>query len=235
MIVGNDIGEINVNIPNDAYNNYHDVPTFSAYLTIIVKDSSGRVLKVHQQKSHSPTANFIGLLLPITYYSNTNSAFTLTNTTGGTCNYKPGLGSSPEDIAYPNSNSNANHPTYLVMIQVGSGQQSNPSTATSLAAPISNGTGAGQLIYGAPIIPLSFTVSGSIVFYHISEVVTNQSGNTINVTEVGIITNIQIMIYYNTASSNCGQLLVWYDVLSSPISIPNGGSIIIYYNFEVNP
>jgi hypothetical protein len=235
MMVGESTEKVDVIIPNDAYNSYKDIPTFSAYLTIIVRDSSGRVLKVHHQKSRSPTANFIGLFLPLTYYSAVNSAFTLTNTAGGTCSYLPGFGGSPQDISYPNSNGAANHPTYLVTIQVGSGQQSNPSAATSLAAPIANGSGAGQLIYGTPTLPSSVIVSGSEAFYYISEIINNQSGGTINITEVGIITNVQLMTYYNTASTSCGQLLVWYDVLSTPISIPNGGGIVLYYTFAVNP
>jgi len=120
------------------------------------------------------------------------------------------------------------------MIQVGSGTRSNPFNAYSLAAPIANGSGTGQLIYGSVSVPSNITVSGNEAYFTISQAFNNSSGATVTITEVGII------IYLQTASSaagntNIGQLLVWYDVLSSAISVPNGGSVVIYYTFMVNP
>jgi hypothetical protein len=233
MMVGKGINDIDVDIPSDAYDTEKDMPTFKAYLIAIVKDSTGKVIKVHKQRSRSPTANFIGLLLPLTWFNYTGSSITITNVTGGTCSYKPGMGSGPQDIAYPNSA--YNHPTYLAMIQVGSGSQSNPSSATKLAAPIPNGSSSGQLIYGSVSIPDTVSVSGSSAYFYISQAYNNQSGATITVTEVGIVLQLQLAIYNNTGSTNCGQVLVWYDVLSSSISIPNGGTLVIYYTFTVNP
>jgi len=235
MIIGKGVSDIDVDIPNDAYDTEKDIPTFKAYLIAIVRDSTGKVIKVHKQRSHSPTANFIGLLLPLTWFNNTGSSYTITNIAGGTCSYRPGMGGNPQDISYPNSNSGANKPTYLAMIQVGSGSQSNPSSATKLAAPIPNGSGSGQLIYGSVSIPGTVSVSGSSAYFYISQAYNNQSGATITITEVGIVLQLAIQTYTNTASTNCGQVLIWYDVLSSALSIPNGGSLVIYYTFTVNP
>lgn len=233
MMVGKDIDDVNIRMPEDAYNTGNHVPTFNAYLTAIVRDSEGKIIKVHRQKSHSPTANFIGLFLPISYFSTNNVSFTLTNTGGGTCTYKPGLGGSPQDIAYPNTA--YNHNTYIVMIQVGSGQQSNPYTATALAAPIANGSGAGQLVYQPVTPPSSITINGNTAYFYITQTYNNLSGGTITITEVGIILELQVVTYTNTSSTNCGNMLVWYDVLSSAISVPNAGSVTIYYTFVVNP
>jgi hypothetical protein len=235
MIVGKGIANIDIDIPNDAYDTGKDVPTFRAYLTAVVRDSTGKIIKVHRQKSHSPTPNFIGLMLPLNYFVNTGNSFTLTNTGGGTCSYRVGTGSGPQDIPYPNNNNSANYPTYLLMIQVGSGSQSNPSSATKLAAPIPNGSSTGQLIYGTPTTPSNIVVSGSSAYFTISQAFANQSGSTINVTEVGIILQLYLVSYNGNPNSNCGQVLVWYDVLSSALSIPNGGSLVIYYTFTVNP
>jgi hypothetical protein len=235
MMIGNEINDINIDIPNDAHDVEKDIPTFRAYLIAIVKDSTGKIIKVHKQRSHSPTANFIGLFLPITWYKNSGSSFEITNVTGGTCSYLPGLGGNNQDISYPNNNSNALHPTYLVMIQVGSGSQSNPFSAINLAAPISNGSGSGQLLYGPISLPSTIAVNGDSAYLYISQTYSNTSGATINITEVGIILQLAIQTYTNTASTNCGQVLVWYDVLSSPISVPNNGSVTIYYTFVVNP
>jgi hypothetical protein len=237
MIIGSGTSNIDVEVPRDAYDTGRDMPTFNAYLTVIVRDSEGRVIRIHKQRSHSPTANFIGLLLPISYFGNTNSSYTLTNT-GGT-NYSFTVGCTSNNIgncsgiSYPNTD--YNFPSYVVMIQVGSGQQPNPYTAHSLAAPIANGSGAGQLIYGTITTPSNLIASGSSAYFYVSQAFNNQSGGTVTITEVGIITQFQITCGGCGGSTNYGQLLVWYDVLSSPISVPNGVSVVIYYTFTVNP
>jgi hypothetical protein len=121
------------------------------------------------------------------------------------------------------------------MIQVGSGQQSNPFNTYSLASPIANGSEAGQLIYGHPSVSSMVTASGSSAYFVIEQTFTNQTSGAINITEVGIIVNVQIACIYPLASTNCGQLLVWYDALSSAISVPAGYNVTIAYTFTVNP
>ena len=232
MMIGREIEDIDIRMPIDAYDIGKDTPTFNAYLTAVVRNSDGRVIRVHRQRSHSPTANFIGLMLPLSYFNTANNSFTLTTTGGSTYSYKPGIGTTVKCISYPNTANN--YYSYLVMIQVGSGTQSNPFNANSLAAPIANGSGTGQLIYGSVSVPSNITVSGNEAYFTISQAFNNSSGATVTITEVGII------IYLQTAASaagntNIGQLLVWYDVLSSAISVPNGGSVVIYYTFMVNP
>jgi len=89
MMIGKGIEDIDISMPKDAYDTGKHTPTFSAYLTIIVRDSEGRVVNIHRQRSHSPTANFIALLLPYNYYSQINGSITITNIAGGTCSYRP--------------------------------------------------------------------------------------------------------------------------------------------------
>jgi len=233
MMVSKGIEDIDIRMPRDVYNIGNDIPTFNAYLTAIIRDSEGKVVKVHRQRSRSPTSNFILLMLPITYFTNTNSSVTIKNTGGSTYNYRPAINGNAQAISYPNNQNNS--PTYLLMIQVGSGTQSNPYNAYSLASPTANGSGAGQLIYGQPSIPSNITVSGSEAYFTISQAFNNNSGSTITITEVGIIVRIQTISVSGSSSTNFGQVLVWYDVLSSSISIPNGGTLVIYYTFMVNP
>jgi len=235
MMIGKGTYDVDVKMPKDVYDDGKDVPSFRAYLIAVVRDSNGKVIKIHRQRSHSPTPNFICLLLPLTYFTNTGSSCTITNTGGGTCSYQVGTGTGPQDIPYPNNNSDANYPVYLVMIQVGSGSQSNPSSATKLAAPIPNGSSTGQLIYGTPTTPSNIVVSGSSAYFTISQAFANQSGSTIDITEVGVVLQLNLVSYNGHPNSSCGQVLVWYDVLSSALSIPNGGSVVIYYTFTVNP
>ena len=233
MMVGKEIEDIDITMPKDAYGTGKDAPTFNAYLTVIVRDSEGKVVKVHRQRSHSPTANFIGLILPLTYFNVAGSSYTIKTTGGSTYSYEPAINANAFCISYPNSKTN--YPSYVVMIQVGSGQQSNPYTAYSLAAPIANGSGTGQLVYGQPSVPSNITVSGSSAYFTISQTFNNNSGGTVTITEVGIVTQISFGTSSSVSAAFSGNILVWYDVLSSPISVPNGGSVTIYYTFTVNP
>jgi hypothetical protein len=233
MMVGKDISDISVKVPEDAYDTGKHIPTFSAYLTAIVRDSTGRVVRVHRQRSHSPTANFMGLLLPLNWYISTGQTFTLTNTSNSTCSYHPNFGKATYCLTYPNNG--FNWQSYLVMIQVGSGTQSNPYNAYSLASPIANGSGTGQLVYGTPSVSNTAIVSGSSAYIVIEQTFSNQTSSTIDITEVGIIVNVQTTCTNCQGSTNCGQLLVWYDALSSAISVPAGGYLTIAYTFTVNP
>ena len=232
MMVGKDVSGISVKVPEDAHDTGKYMPTFSAYLTAIVRDSQGRVVRVHRQRSHSPTANFMGLFLPLNWYGSSNNSFTLTNATGGTCTYQPSLGQFTYEITYPSVDG---YPTYLVGIQVGSGQQSNAFNAHNLAAPIANGSGVGQLVYGSPSVSTNVSASGSSAYISLMQTFANQSGGTINVTELGIMVAVQLGEASLGYTTNCGNLLIWYDVLSSSISVPNGGSLTIAYTFTVNP
>jgi len=233
MIVGEEAENVNAEIPKDAYDTGNHVPTFSVHLIAIVRDSKGNIIKVHKQRSHSPTANFIELFMPLTYFNTNNVSFTITNATGGTCTYRPGIGDSYQAINYPNNGETYN--TYLVEIMVGSGSQSNPYNAYSLAAPIANGSGAGQLVYQSVATSSTITLNGYTAYFYITQTYNNISGGTVDITEVGIILELQTTNIDESSRSNCGNILVWYDTFSSPISIPNGGSVTIYYSFMVNP
>jgi hypothetical protein len=229
MLIGKVADDINIQMPHDVYSQNKDQPTFKAYLTIIVRNEKGEIVKIHRQWSHSPTSNFIGLLLPTNWYSSTNISWSIVNTGGSSYVFNPFYNPLP----YPASSSN--YPSYLVMIQAGSGQQSNPYSAHSLAAPIANGSGTGQLLYAQPSVSQTPTVSGSSVYFTIAQTLNNQSGGTITITEVGIIVYIYMWNGSTGSTVTMGNVLVWYDVLSSAISVSNGGSVTIYYTFTVNP
>jgi hypothetical protein len=235
MMIGKGVEDINVKMPDDAFDAGSREPTFNVYLTAVVRDSEGRIIKVHRQRSHSPTANFIALFLPVSYFTSNNVSATITNATGGTSSYQKAIGGGGASIPYPNSNSSGNEPSYFLMIQVGSGSQSNPYSAYSLAAPIANGSGQGQLVYSSITIPTSITLNGNTAYFYITQTYNNISGGTITITEVGIVVYLRLANYINTTVITVENTLVWYDVLSSPISVPNAGSVTIYYTFVVNP
>ena len=233
MMVGKAVDDIDIQMPHDAYLQDKDGPTFKAYLTAIVRNEKGDIVKVHKQRSHSPTSNFIGMFLPRNWFNNTGESWTIININGTSYTHNAGSISTPNNFYYPTTGSN--YPSYFVMIQVGSGQQSNPYSAYSLAAPIANGSGTGQLIYGQSSISQAPIVSGSTAYFVISQTYFNESGNLVTVSEVGIIIDIYMYNINAGGNQNFGYFLMWYDTLSSPISVPNGASLTIYYTFSVNP
>ena len=221
----------NLYIPKDGKGDIDYQKSFNATLTIIVRDKDGKVIKRYKQKSHSPTANFIGLMLPLTWYVNTGNSWTFTNTSNSNLTNAPTLKPYGLGIRYPNSSANNN--VYIVNILVGSGSNSNPYNAYNLNAPISNGSGTGQLLYSSLSTPTNITINGNQAYFIISQSYNNQSGATITISEVGII----IYLFTSNALAEfgiSGNLLVWYDVLSSPISLSNGQSLVIYYTFSIN-
>ena len=233
MLVGSkvDYDISNLYMPNDSKGNNDYKKSFNATLTIIVRDKDGNVIKRYKQKSHSPTANFIGLMLPLTWYNTTGKSWTFVNTSNSTFSYAPYISNAGVGVAYPCSGTNNND--YIVNILVGSGSQSNSYSAYNLNAPIANGSGTGQLLYSSPNIPTGITINGNQVYFIISQSYNNQSGGTITISEVGIITCLNFPTTGNVITTP-GSSLIWYDVLSSPISVGSGQSAVIYYTFSVN-
>jgi hypothetical protein len=233
MIIGNkvDYNISNSDIPKDSKEDIEYQKSFNAFLTIIVRDKDGKVIKRYKQKSHSPTSNFIGMMLPLTYYNTTGSKWQMITSSNSTYNYYQSLTGNFFGIGYPNSN----YSTVggVINILVGNGLISNPYNAYYLASPIANGSGATQLVYGSITFPSGITISGSKAYFVISQSYTNSSGNTITITEVGIYISFSPNASTITPGTTL-NILTWYDVLSSAISISNGQSATIYYTFSVN-
>jgi hypothetical protein len=103
-------------------------------------------------------------------------------------------------------------------IQLGSGTQAFSPTLTGLAAPINNGTGAGELSYGS----LSVSYAGSAIFLSIQ--VTNTTSSAISVTEIGLKGTIYIQ--YSNGSVSTYSFLFSYDTFSTAISVPALGMAV---------
>jgi hypothetical protein len=207
MIIGNkvDYDISNFDIPKDSKGDNDYQKSFSATLTIIIRDKNGNVIKRYKQKSHSPTSNFIGIMLPLTYYNTSNSSWKMLISSTSTYNYYQSLTGNFFGIGYPNSN--YSFVGSLINILVGNG----------------------SLI----TFPSGITVSGSKAYFIVSQSYTNSSGNTITVSEIGIYVSFSPNASTLTPGATI-NILTWYDVLSSPISLSNGQSVVIYYTFSVN-
>jgi len=173
----------------------------SEKIIAIVRDANGNIIDKREQKMRSLTQYYLALMsiaLIGTYY-------------GATGILKNVLGL-PSQV----SSSNSATITFDTSIQLGSGTQSFSPTLNSLNAPITNGSGVGQLNY--------YTQSVSYTNNSISQLLTvsNSSGNTITVSEIGLIGTVNTNNPNGVYSTN--NFLFSYDTFSSPISIPNGAS-----------
>jgi hypothetical protein len=184
----------------------------SEKIIAIVRDVNGKIIDKREQKMRSLTQYYLALMsIPIlgAYSSPTSDTATsiLVNVLG-----------------LPSSISTSYVYTSLITfdtsIQLGSGTKSFSPTLNSLSAPIANGSGTGQLIYySQSVLYTSNSISQILT-------VSNSSGNTITVSEIGLIGTIYIG-YINTSdvyTVNSYNYLFSYDIFSSPIQIPNGGS-----------
>jgi len=179
----------------------------SEKIIAIVRDANGNIIDKREQKMKSLTQYYLALMsiaLIGTFQSanNNNATNFMTNILG--LPSQPTISIDTAIIYFDFS------------IQVGSGTQSFSPTLNSLSAPIRNGSGTGQLFYNNIFI---LQTNNSISAL---DIVTNFSGNTITVSEIGLIGSITVNPYGGTIVTN--NILLSYDTFSSPISIPNGGS-----------
>lgn len=231
-LIGNVINEIKYNeIPIDARLQTQEDTDISkiqmkAKIKFTIYDSNGKIVKEWEEPSKSLT--FYYAVFEYNMWSQGN--YTMIDTSGASV--VPNMGS--PGVISVNAGSGIN--TYGIV--VGSGNTSNvsvKSTIVSLIAPIPNGTGAGQLLYqnvsfGNPLVnqnTSSWTISRNFI---------NQSGGTINITEIGIIAYVSgFNLSYSTSSTpvNSDYFLFAYDIPSSAITLVNGQTLNVTYTFTV--
>jgi len=214
-------------------------------LTVTVKDKDGKIIKVHKQRSHSFVSNFLAILASSLsasqgYNPSTAYGYWFRATTGTYVAINP-YGYYIDTIF--NLNNSANNSAYGIV--VGTGTATPTANDFVLENQIVNGTGSGQLTYGAHTISPSpqtisggnivtsssapssglLTPSGNTTSWQISRTFQNQSGASITVSEVGLYMQVAGSGYY---------VMITHDLLSSAITIPNGGVMAITYTISVS-
>lgn len=261
MYIENIDDRINKKLNNNGMYDYMEDDLIKAFLTLIVRNKKGKVIKRYIQRSHSPTSNFITLIGGINYLRYNIDTSAIINNGGKYNPIDPAYWASSSSlsvlyslfgIAYPSNGLDLGYPDFsnydtLIQIQVGSGMQSDPYSAYALASPIKNGSGTGQLIYGNKVAPSSITIDGEIAFITFTQPLTNLSGSAITITEIGLIVQRPIYVLNGYAVSgnyvavggappppSVNYYLMWYDVLSNPITISNGSSTNVYLTIAIN-
>jgi len=210
-------------------------------LTVTVKDKDGKIIKVHKQKSHSFLMNFLAMIgsLMINQYNTYNNYYYFLAITGSWWSYDPNYTTVRNTL---NILDGANDSTYGIV--VGTGTATPTPQDYRLGNQIGNGTGSGQLVYGAHSVSPAYgstslnngtttpttgvlTPSGNTTSIQISRTFQNQSGASITVSETGIIVEASL------TNGDTEYVLIIHDLLSSPITIPNNGVMAITYTISV--
>jgi hypothetical protein len=185
-----------------------DEPTFKAYIEAKVYDKEGHIIDYRRQPMKSLTQYFLALMsIPIM------GAFQEPPTNQATGILINIFSLPAQQSTYSSNSANI---SWNWSIQLGSGTQAFSPTLTSLAAPIANGPGVGQLIYGET------NVSYVATTIFVSVIVSNYTSETIDVTEIGLQGTIYIQ-YWNSSNAyttNSYNFLLSYDTFSTAISIP---------------
>jgi hypothetical protein len=175
-----------------------------AYIEWELLDPKGRVVK----RGRQPVKSFVKAWIMGLY-----SSFIVGNATALDI-----TGTSRTETLYPfQINAPAGNANYGIVV----GSSDTPVTRDDykLGSQIAHGTGTGQLTYGATSIDSPVTYSTGYLI-RVIRVFTNNSGADITVKEIGVY-------FYGLGHYYC----IIRDVLSTPVTIPNGYSWTVRYNF----
>jgi hypothetical protein len=98
----------------------------------------------------------------------------------------------------------------------------------NLAAKVENGVGVGQLVYNAMSLPVVAIADHVWTATH-SRVFNNNSGDSIEINEVGLIAFMGLC-RYNTDD----YVLLARDVLGSPVAVANGAQLTVTYEISMD-
>jgi hypothetical protein len=110
----------------------------------------------------------------------------------------------------------------LVGIVVGASDAAVNINQYDLVSKILHGAGAGQLFYGANTVD-SLSETSSTFTFRVVRSMTNQSGGSVTVREIGLF------IKLSTSPGDIYVSMLARDVLSSPITVPAGSTLTVRY------
>jgi hypothetical protein len=189
-----------------------------------IRDKNGKLLSKGKFPAKSWVGNVIALLSSLISYwgGGTSGSYFIGRSdvidTGGSArSLVLGAGSAAVNLggAAPSGESTAG-------IVVGTSDTPVTLSQYNLQAPISHGTGAGQLSYGATTVePL---VKDTTWYFRVIRTFTNNSGASITVREIGLF--VRLGMGGSPYNFNC---MLARDVLTSPITVPNGSTLTVRY------
>jgi len=185
------------------------------FIDLEVRDKDGNVIQKFRQPGKSFLWNLIGLLWQLFQGNSSVNLYEPSITTGSaTCQSTCSV---PVQGSYFSVEAPAGTTQYGILI--GSGNESNTTSVCSLYSPITSGVS-----YGATSVSSQLTINSTqgTISFTITRQFQNNSGSSITVAEVGIA--IQ--------GNGCYPVLA-RDVLSSPVTVPNGGTLTVTYTIQL--
>jgi hypothetical protein len=198
------------------------------YYEVILRDRNGKVVKRFKRKSESWLRGFIGILraLMIQRYGTAVSAQNITDETGTARGY-PDIYAPSGYVTYYLPCCNGDAGDISQGIVVGSSDTANDINTYALGSKISHGTGSGQLLYNPMTFEDIVNPSGTILQFRLTRVFTNNSGADVTVKEMGLLAKGK------DNTDNPRSWLIARDVLTSPITIPDGYSLTLRYIVKI--
>jgi hypothetical protein len=177
------------------------------YIEWELRDQKGRIVRRGKQ----PMKSWVKQWIQVLYGNLARTSFTVTDT-GGTS----------RNIGYDYSPAmalNAGSGVSTFGIVVGSSDTPVTRDDYKLGSQIAHGNATGQLMYGAVSFDAPVTY-GTGYLFRVMRVFTNNSGADITVKELGVYAGVYTV-----------YVCLIRDVLSTPVTIPNGYSWTVRYNF----
>lgn len=120
-----------------------------------------------------------------------------------------------------------------VGIIVGTGSTAPAFADLTMSAIVQHGTSAGQLFYEpCSVVNMAWDESPLVGQLYVSRTFRNTSGGSISVAEIGLA-SIRAGVAIGSATALSDAILTVRDVLSSAVSVPNGGYIAVMYKFAL--
>jgi hypothetical protein len=202
-----------------------------AFVEVEVRDKNGNLIDQRRFRSRSFVANLLRLLrqamIRYTSGSSLNSLYV------GTTSSEPiDHSNTARPFTFFTANPNVAHNWLLAGaiegedsfgIRVGMGTAVPLPSDFNLATPISHGTGVNQLSYGAVTID-TIIIDGNTTKLRIIRTFTNNSGNPVTVTEIGL--SVRIKVAY---ADTWAYILIARDLVSPYIGVPAGSTLTIRY------
>lgn len=204
---------------------------------IVLKDKKGRIVKKYKEKGHSWTRNAWNWLFACMTDApgDGTGVFGAGNLsakqTGGTIYSTNSRTSSRvySNVPHTSYGMSPNGSSNAIGIIIGSGTAAFSINDYALATLWASGTGAGYFVYGSQAAPaISYDAPTKTWTATQSREFTNSAGATQQISEVGIISNIQCF------TSSTAPLLLARDVLATPIDVLDTESVTIEYEISLD-
>jgi len=198
------------------------------YYEVILRDMDGKVVKRFKRKSESWLMGFIAILraLMMQRYGAAVSYANITDETGTSRGY-PDIYAPSGSVTYYLPCCNGDTGDTSQGIVVGSSDVANDINTYALGSKISHGTGSGQLVYNAMIFEDISNPSAGVLQFRLTRSFTNNSGADITVKEMGLLAKGK------DNTDNPRSFLIARDVLTTPITIPDGYSLTLRYIVKI--